>query len=222
MGRRVLTVPNVISVLRLLCIPLFLWLLFGVDERTAAFLLLGFLGATDWIDGWIARRYHQESELGKILDPVADRAVLLTAAIALTADGVVPLWVGVAVLARELAISIATLVIASAGARRIDVQWVGKAGAFFLFLAFPGFLWVDTLGPGAFRDLISFATWTLTILGLGFSYYAAFTYLPLARTALREGRADRSHHTAGRPAGAFVEQPSEGPVEGPVGGGVSA
>jgi len=221
MGRRVLTVPNVISVVRLLCIPLFLWLLFGVDERTAAFLLLGFLGATDWIDGWIARRYHQESELGKILDPVADRAVLLTAAIALTADGVVPLWVGVAVLARELAISIATLAIASAGARRIDVQWVGKAGAFFLFLAFPGFLWVDTLGPGAFRDLISFATWTLTILGLGFSYYAAFTYIPLARTALREGRADRVHHTVNRPAGALVERPSEGPVEGPVGGGVS-
>jgi len=214
MGRRVLTVPNVISVLRLLCIPLFLWLLFGVDERTAAFLLLGFLGATDWIDGWIARRYHQESELGKILDPVADRAVLVTAAIALTADGVVPLWVGLAVLARELAISIATLALASAGARRIDVQWVGKAGAFFLFLAFPGFLWVDTLGPGAFRDLISLATWTLTVLGLGFSYYAAFTYVPLARTALREGRADRAHH--------LVTRPTEGSVEGSVGGGVSA
>jgi len=221
MGRRVLTVPNLISVVRLLCIPLFLWFLFGVDERTAAFLLLGLLGATDWLDGWIARRYHQESELGKILDPVADRVVLLTAAIALTADGVVPLWVGVAVLARELAISIATLVVAAAGARRIDVQWVGKAGAFFLFLAFPGFLWVDTLSPGAFRDLISFATWTLAILGLGFSYYAAFTYIPLARTALREGKADRAHHTVDRPAGALVERRSEGSVEGPVGGGVS-
>ncbi len=89
MGRTVLTIPNVISLLRLLCIPLFLWLLFGVDDRTAAFVLLGFLGATDWVDGWIARRYQQESDLGKILDPVADRAVLLTAAIALTADGVV-------------------------------------------------------------------------------------------------------------------------------------
>lgn len=208
MGRRVLTVPNALSFVRLLCIPLFLWLLFGVDERTAAFLLLGFLGATDWVDGWIARRYHQESELGKILDPVADRAVLVTAAIALTADGVVPLWVGIAVLAREVAISIATLALAAAGARRIDVQWVGKAGAFFLFFAFPGFLWVDTLGPGAFRDLISFATWTLTALGLGFSYYAAFTYVPLARTALRDGRADRAHHSTKQP----VEQPVEGEV----------
>jgi len=208
MGRRLLTVPNVISILRLLCIPVFLWLLFVVDERTAAFLLLGFLGATDWIDGWIARRYHQESELGKILDPVADRAVLLTAAIALTADGVVPLWVGVAVLAREAAISIATLALAAAGARRIDVQWVGKAGAFFLFFAFPGFLWVDTIGPSAFRDFVSFATWTLTILGLGFSYYAAFTYMPLARAALHDGKADR--------AGRGVAQPVEQPVEGEV------
>jgi cardiolipin synthase len=204
MGRRVLTVPNALSFVRLLCIPLFLWLLFGVDDRTAAFLLLGFLGATDWVDGWIARQYHQESEFGKILDPVADRAVLLTAAIALTADGVVPLWVGIAVLTREAAISIATLALAAVGARRIDVQWVGKAGAFFLFFAFPGFLWVDTLGPGAFRDLVSFATWTLTILGLGFSYFAAFTYVPLARTALREGRADRAR------------QSIAGPIEGEV------
>jgi cardiolipin synthase len=192
MGRRVLTVPNVISVVRLLCIPLFLWLLFIAEEPTASFILLGLLGATDWVDGWIARRYHQESELGKILDPVADRAVLFTAAIALTADGVVPLWVGIAVLARETVISIATLALAAAGARRIDVQWVGKAGAFFLFLAFPGFLWVDTLTPGAFRDFLSFVTWTLTILGLGFSYYAAFTYVPLARAALREGKAGRA------------------------------
>jgi cardiolipin synthase (CMP-forming) len=202
MGRRVLTVPNFISFVRLLCIPLFLWLLFGADERTAAFVLLGFLGATDWVDGWIARRYHQESELGKILDPVADRAVLLTAAIALTADGVVPLWVGVAVLAREAAISIVTLALAAAGARRIDVQWVGKAGAFFLFFAFPGFLWVDTLSPGSFRDLVSFATWVVTILGLVLSYYAAFTYIPLARRALREGQADRARQSEGSGAAA--------------------
>jgi len=199
MGRRVLTVPNVLSVVRLLCIPLFLWLLFAADERTAAFLLLAFLGVTDWIDGWVARRFHQESELGKILDPVADRAVLFTAAIALTADGVVPLFVGVAVLAREAAISITTLALAAAGARRIDVQWVGKAGAFFLFIAFPGFLWVDTLGPGALRDFLSFATWTLTVLGLGFSYYAAFTYIPLARTALREGKAERARYSVNAP-----------------------
>jgi cardiolipin synthase len=201
MGRRVLTVPNALSFLRLLCIPVFLWLLFGVDERTAAFLLLALLGATDWIDGYIARHFHQESELGKILDPVADRAVLLTAAIALTADGVVPLWVGVAVLAREAAISLVTVALAAAGARRIDIQWVGKAGAFFLFFAFPGFLWVDTLSPGRFRDVIELGTWVLTILGLAFSYYAAFTYIPLARTALREGRADREHaqHDRGKP-----------------------
>ena len=118
--------------------------------------------------------------------------MLLTAAIALTADGIVPLWVGVAVLARELVISIATLALAAAGARRVDVQWVGKAGAFFLFLAFPGFLCVETLSAGAWRDLVLFATWTVTILGLAFSYYAAFAYVPLARTALREGRVDHT------------------------------
>jgi cardiolipin synthase len=200
MGRRVLTVPNVISFIRLLCIPLFLWLLFGADERTAAFVLLGLLGATDWVDGWIARRYDQESDLGKVLDPVADRAVLLTAAIALTADGVVPLWVGVVVLAREALISIVTLALAAAGARRIDVQWVGKAGAFFLFFAFPGFLWIDILSPGTFRDVVELATWVVTVLGLVLSYYAAFTYVPLARQALREGKADRARESGRREA----------------------
>ena len=79
MGNRVLTVPNLISVLRLLCIPLFVWILFGVESRSAAAILLAGLGATDWIDGWIARRFDQTSELGKILDPTADRLLLIVA-----------------------------------------------------------------------------------------------------------------------------------------------
>lgn len=192
MGRRVLTVPNAMTCVRLLCIPLFLWLLFRAEEPTAAFLLLGALGATDWVDGWVARRFDQGSELGKILDPVADRVLLITAAFALMAYGAVPVWVGVAVLAREAVISIATLALAMAGARRIDVQCVGKTGAFFLMFALPAFLWVDTIGPGTYHDVMAFVTWTLAVLGLAFSYYATFTYVPLARLALREGRADRA------------------------------
>src|SRR5437867_2580219 len=111
--RRVRTVPNAISVIRLLCAPLFLWLLFGAEDRVAAFVLLGVLGATDWVDGWIARRFDQGSVLGKVLDPVADRVLLLTAAVALTADGVVPTWVGVVVLVREALVSAATLALAA-------------------------------------------------------------------------------------------------------------
>jgi cardiolipin synthase len=187
-ARRVLTVPNVVSVVRLLCIPLFVWLLFGPEDRVAAFVLLAVLGATDWVDGWIARRFDQGSDLGKVLDPTADRILLLTAVVALMVDGAVPTWFGAAVLVREAVVSAATLALAAAGARRIDVQWVGKAGTFALMFAFPGFLWVSNLGPGTQRDVLELATWVVAIVGLVLSYYAAVLYVPLARRALREGR----------------------------------
>jgi cardiolipin synthase len=188
---RVLTVPNLISFGRLLCIPWFLWLLLAQDKRVAAAILLAVLGATDWVDGWIARRYDQGSELGKILDPVADRILLIAAGVALLIDGSVPIWVGVLVLAREAVISVAVLWLAAAGAKRIDVQWVGKAGTLALMFAFPGFLLIDALDHAALRDLLIFATWCFTIGGLVLSYWAAAGYIPIARQALREGRAAR-------------------------------
>src|SRR3990172_9867665 len=111
-ARRVLTAPNILSILRLLCAPVFVWLLFGADDATAALVLLAVLGATDWVDGWIARHYDQGSDLGKVLDPTADRILLLTAVVALTIDGAVPAWFGIAVLVREAVISVATLALA--------------------------------------------------------------------------------------------------------------
>jgi cardiolipin synthase (CMP-forming) len=187
----VLTVPNAISVVRLLCAPVFCWLLFD-DERVAAFVLLAVLGGTDWVDGWIARRFDQGSEVGKVLDPVADRLLLLTAVIALMIDGAVPLAVGIAVLVREAVVSAASLVLAAAGAARIDVQWVGKAGTFALMFALPGFLLVDLIEPGATHDVFSVLTWMVTAGGLLLSYYAAARYVPLARAALRDGRNARA------------------------------
>src|SRR5215510_12990023 len=123
---RIVTLPNVISILRLVCVPLFVWWL-ADDRLLAAAALLAVLGATDWVDGWIARHYDQGSNLGKVLDPVADRVLLLVAAIALLIDGAVPIVVGGLVLFRELAVSVAVLGLAAAGARRVEVQWAGKA-----------------------------------------------------------------------------------------------
>ena len=192
--RGLLTVPNLISIVRLLCIPLFCWLLFD-GSRYAAFAVLAVLGATDWVDGWIARRFDQTSEVGKVLDPTADRLLLLVAAIALIIDGAVPAIIGIAVLAREAVVGAATLALAAAGAARIDVQWVGKAGTFALMFALPGFLWVDVLAPGTARDVIEGLTWFATAGGLVLSYYAAARYVPLAREALRTGRAARTPAT---------------------------
>jgi cardiolipin synthase len=185
--QRIVTVPNLISIARLACVPLFLWLLLARDEEIAAALLLGVLGATDWVDGWIARHFDQGSDLGKVLDPTADRILLVCAGVGLLIDGVLPLWVGVVVLARELVISVAVLVLAAAGARRMDVQWAGKAGTLALMFALPGFVLADAVSE--LRVPILVVTWVFTIGGLALSYYAAITYIPQARAALREGRA---------------------------------
>jgi cardiolipin synthase len=185
------TVPNLISVLRLAGVPVFLWLLLARDRVLAAGILFAVLGATDWVDGYIARRFDQGSEIGKILDPVSDRIMLIAGALGLILSGDVPVWVGVLVLAREAALSVVTLILAAAGARRIDVQWVGKAGTLALMFALPLFVLVDELGAGAARDIIEVVTWIFTIGGLILSYYAAALYIPMARAALRDGRAAR-------------------------------
>jgi cardiolipin synthase len=187
---RVLTVPNVISVVRLACVPVFLWLLFGRDDRVAAAVLLAALGATDWVDGYIARHFQQISTLGKVLDPVADRVLLLVGIGAILADGSVPTWVAVAALAREALVAGATLVLAAMGARRIDVQWVGKAGTFGLMCAFPMFLLSH--GNISWQDTARALAWVAALPGLVFGWYAAFTYVPIARQALAEGRAARA------------------------------
>ena len=187
---RIVTVPNVISLVRLACAPVFVWLL-AEDELIAAAVLLAVLGASDWVDGWIARRFDQGSDLGKVLDPVADRILLLVAAVALLVQGSVPLVVGILVLVRELLVSVAVLALAAAGARRIDVQWVGKAGTLALMFAFPLFLWADAIHGDA-HDLVLAAAWFMAVSGLVLSYYAAWTYVPIARDALRDGRGTRT------------------------------
>lgn len=183
---RIVTIPNVISLARLACVPVFVWLLVD-DELLAAAALLAVLGASDWVDGWIARHFDQGSDLGKVLDPVADRILLLVAAVSLLVQGSAPLVVGILVLAREAVISIAVLALAAAGARRIDVQWVGKAGTLALMFAFPLFLWSDAI-HGTASDVVLVAAWGMAVSGLALSYYAAVNYVPLARAALREGR----------------------------------
>jgi cardiolipin synthase (CMP-forming) len=189
---RILTIPNGITVVRLLCVPLFLWLLFGKQphDRYHAALLLGALGATDWVDGYLARHLDQVSTIGKVLDPVADRILLGVGVIAILIDGSVPLWFGLLVVAREGLVAAAALLLAAAGARRIDVQWAGKAGTFGLMVTFPLFL-IGHSTAGWHSEALVLA-WCCAIPSLVLAWYAAITYVPLARQALAEGRAARS------------------------------
>ncbi len=203
---RVVTIPNALSLGRLMCVPLFLWLLFGRDNRAGAAWLLAVLGATDWVDGYIARRFDQVSTVGKVLDPTADRVLLLVGIVAILVDGSAPIWLGVAVLARELLVSIGVLALAAMGARRVDVSWAGKCGTFALMLAFPLFL-VANAPNNSWEGPLRVVAWACAIVGLAFSYWSAFHYIPLGRAALQEGRGGRGGL---QPRGAEVRP--EGPV----------
>jgi cardiolipin synthase len=187
---RILTVPNAITLVRLACIPLFLWLLFGAGRQTDAAILLGVLGATDWVDGFVARRYGQVSTVGKVLDPVADRVLVVTAVIAIIIHGAVPVWFGAATLAREVVVSGAVLLLASLGAARIDVLWIGKAGTFALMFAYPAFLLGD--GTAGWQEPVRAIAWITGIVGLLLAWAAAASYVPVARRALADGRRPRT------------------------------
>jgi cardiolipin synthase (CMP-forming) len=187
---RILTAPNAITMVRLACIPLFVWLLFGTTHQTMAAVLLAVLGATDWVDGFVARRYHQVSNFGKVLDPVADRILVVTAVVSIIVYGAVPLWFGLATLAREVVVSAAVLLLASLGATRIDVLWVGKAGTFALMFSYPAFLLGD--GTAQWQEPIRIIAWVTGIIGLTLAWIAAGSYVPVARKALADGRRARA------------------------------
>ncbi len=184
---RYLTAPNLFTLLRLCCLPLFLYLLFGRDNQAAAAWLLGGLGATDWVDGWIARRYNQVSEFGKVFDPTVDRILFVVALTAIIIDGCAPRWFCIAVLVRELAVGI-TMVVATVfwHMQRFDVTWLGKLATFLLMFAIPGFM----LGSSDFplHTLFEIGAWILGIPGLVISYYTAVAYVPKIRDGIRAGR----------------------------------
>ena len=184
-----MTIPNVITFIRLALVPVYLWLVFDRHRYPAAAILLAVLGATDWVDGFLARRLGQVSEFGKILDPVADRILVVTSVITVAWVGAVPVWFAVATLAREVLVSVTTLILASLGARRIDVLYIGKMGAFGLMFAYPSFL----LGYGSagWQTFFVGFGWFCGLLGLLFAWIAAFSYVGPARAALREGRQGR-------------------------------
>lgn len=187
---RILTIPNLITLIRLCTLPVFVYVLFGQDDRHLAAWILFAIGCTDWVDGYLARRLQQVSNVGKILDPVADRLLFFVGIGSILIDGAVPGWFAVLVLVREVAVAIATLGLAAAGATRIDVTWYGKAATFALMGAFPAFLASE--GATDFADWYRLLAWSVAVPGLILSYYSALLYVPMGRDALAEGRAARA------------------------------
>ncbi|MDE0652880.1 MAG: CDP-alcohol phosphatidyltransferase family protein [bacterium] len=180
--RQLWTIPNLVTVLRLGCIPLFCWLLFGFDSRLAAGVLLGALGATDFVDGYLARRLDQATELGAILDPVTDRCMFFAAVISMLVSGDVALWFGITALVREFGLSAGTLALASRRVGWLGVNAWGKAGSFGLMFAFPMFLLGQADIPGANGWTI--AGWVWGIPSLAIAWYGAYLYVLAGRAAL--------------------------------------
>ena len=189
-----LTWPNLITCVRLALLPVFVWLLFDTDHRAIAAWLLASLGATDWIDGYVARRFHQVSNVGKIIDPVADRVLVISGLLCVAAAAGVPWWFALTTLARELLISVLTLVLAALGAARIDVLWWGKVSTFALMTSYPLFLVTTNPHHAAltgWQHPVRGLCWVVGLAGLSLSWIVLFGYVRPALRALRTGRRGR-------------------------------
>jgi len=189
---RILTLPNAITLVRLLCIPIFLYLLFVRDARLGAAVLLGALGATDWVDGYAARHLGQVSNFGKAFDPTVDRLLLITGVISIIVAEGCPLWFGIVVVTREVLLSIWVVSIMALGAKRMDVTWWGKCGTFGIMVAFPAFLAASDTGISeSAQRVFEVVAWCAAVPGLICALIAFVGYFPAGVTALRDGRAAR-------------------------------
>lgn len=188
--REIFTVPNLITLLRLFCLPIFLWLLFSVKDRGAAAWLLGGLGATDWVDGWVARRFNQKSDFGAIFDPTVDRGLFIVAVIAILIDQSMPIWFGVAILVREVFVASAMSIATAFGMKRFAVNKWGKRYTFLLMFAVPLILLGQAEGAGS--RWVTWLGWFFGLPALVISYTTAINYLPVIRANLRSGRASRT------------------------------
>ncbi|QLQ35948.1 CDP-alcohol phosphatidyltransferase family protein [Micromonospora robiginosa] len=191
---RVLTLPNLISFVRLLGVPLFLWLFLVVRADVVAVVVLAVGGTSDWVDGWIARRMQQVSRLGELLDPLADRLYILATLLAFTAREVVPWQFTAALLARELLLLGSLGVLRRHGYGPPPVHYVGKTATFLLLAAFPILLLADA-APGV-ATAAGAIGWGLAWWGLVLYWVAGWMYVVQARRLVREMRARRAGATA--------------------------
>ena len=180
---RVLTIPNAISSLRIALIPVFVTLIVDPDTTRAGLVLFVIVVATDWIDGTLARATGQVSEVGKVLDPVADRLAIAAGLIALVVVDAFPLWAALLILVRDVAVLIAGLVLLSKRRARIDVRTIGKVATFALMGAIASIAWGSLGYPLAPAALA--CGWAFFAVGTVEYYVATALYMGDLRRAWR-------------------------------------
>lgn len=180
---RVLTIPNLVSFLRLAAIPVFWWLLLGVDNVTAATILFALIATTDWIDGYLARRLNQVSKLGQALDPVADRLMIASAVIAGLIAEVVPPQIGMVLIAREVYMAAVTLFVLTRTRGTLEVRKLGKWATFLVYSSIGGFY----MAAIPFLEaILTPLAWTAGVVGLVLYWVTAFQYTGDALGRVRE------------------------------------
>jgi cardiolipin synthase (CMP-forming) len=183
---RVLTVPNILSALRLLGVPLFLWLILVPEADGLAVAVLMLAGFTDWLDGFLARRWHQISRVGQLLDPVADRLYILATLVGLLLRGIVPWWFVVLLVSRDVIMSVVLAVLKRRGVTGLPVHFLGKAATFCLLYAFPLLLLGD--GTGSLAQTANVFGWAFAVWGTALYWWAAVLYIGQARRIMAAAR----------------------------------
>ena len=173
--RGALTWPNLLSCARLAGVPLFLWLLLGPHADGWALTVLALAGVTDWADGALARKLNQQSRLGALLDPTVDRLYILASLIGLLLRHIVPLWLVLLLIGRDLVLAATLPALKRRGLTGLPVHYLGKAATFALLYAFPFLL----LGshPGTISSIAKPIAWAFTIWGTGLYLWAGGLYL---------------------------------------------
>jgi cardiolipin synthase (CMP-forming) len=189
---RVWTLANVISVVRLMAIPVFLYLVI-IDRLVIAFALLVVAVLTDFVDGMVARRMTQITKLGQFLDPFADRLFIAATAIALAIQNVVPWWFVVAVMLRDALLGVGGLVMSRYGHATLPVKWWGKVSTFGLLFVLPLFLLaaiVAYYGSTSWAEVLVMIAWPIAIAAVVLYWIVGFSYLfdaiAIAKKATRE------------------------------------
>ncbi len=190
---RVWTVPNVLSMVRLLGVPLFLWLVLGPEADALALVVLMVAGLTDWLDGWLARRLDQRTKLGEVLDPVADRLYILAVVLGLYMRDIIPWWVALALPLRDLLLWGLVPFLRTRGYSALPVHYLGKAATFNLLYAFPLLLLGE--GSGVVPTLAKVFGWAFAWWGIGLYWWAGVLYAWQVRVLLATTEPERPART---------------------------
>jgi cardiolipin synthase (CMP-forming) len=180
----VITVPNLLSFARIASIPLFSWLSANEPTRLWGILLFAVVVSTDWVDGYIARRTGQVTELGRILDPVADRLAIGAGLITFAIAGIFPFWAALLILVRDVAVLLGGAVLLWGRNIRVEVRGIGKIATFSLMAAIAWIAWGNADGP--LGDILLVGGWLAYVVGIVEYYLAAGLYAIDVRDALAE------------------------------------